>query len=123
MPEFIYGPVGFHEDLALIADALEKLAHELGSELLQDCGLPPDDPGLALVREHQEAELEDDVRYHLRLLLEEADHSTQRLRITFVQGESYDFCRVPVQIYEVLMNASAKGTYYNDHIRGRYQCF
>ena len=51
------------------------------------------------------------------------DPSTQRLRITFEQGDSYDFCGVPVHVYEGLMSASSKGTYYNDYIRDRYQCF
>jgi len=51
------------------------------------------------------------------------DQSTGRLRITFEQGDSYDFCRVPVHIYEGLMSATSKGAYYNDHIRDRYQCF
>ena len=51
------------------------------------------------------------------------DKLTQRLRITFEQGDSYDFCRVPVHIYEGLMRASSKGSFYNDHIRDRYQCF
>lgn len=70
MPEFIYGPVGFREDLALIADAIERLNKELGGELLNSCGIPNDDPGLIVVRQYAEAELEDDVRYHLKLLLE-----------------------------------------------------
>ncbi len=51
------------------------------------------------------------------------DQSTQRLRITFEQGDSYDFCGVPVHVYEGLMTAFSKGTYYNNHIRDRYQCF
>jgi DNA helicase-2/ATP-dependent DNA helicase PcrA len=70
MPEFIYGPVGFREDLALIADAVAKLSIELGDELLKDCGIPNEEPGLLLVRRHAEGELEDDVRSHLKLLLE-----------------------------------------------------
>lgn len=51
------------------------------------------------------------------------DPSTRRMRITFEQGDSYDFCGVPLYVYEALMRASSKGTYYNDHIRDRYQCF
>jgi hypothetical protein len=51
------------------------------------------------------------------------DQSTSRMRITFEQGHSYDFCRVPIHVYEGLMRASSKGAYYNDHIRDRYQCF
>lgn len=51
------------------------------------------------------------------------DQSTRRMRITFEQGDSYDFCAVPHHVYEALMRASSKGAYYNDHIRDRYQCF
>jgi len=51
------------------------------------------------------------------------DQPAQRLRITFEQGDSYDFCGVPVHVYEGLMRAPSKGAYYNDHIRDRYQCF
>jgi hypothetical protein len=50
------------------------------------------------------------------------DQPTQRMRITFEQGHSYDFCGVPVHVYEALMSPSSKGGYYNDHIRDRYQC-
>jgi hypothetical protein len=51
------------------------------------------------------------------------DPETQRMRIEFQQGDGYDFCGVPAQVYEGLMNASSKGSYYNDYIRDRYQCF
>ena len=51
------------------------------------------------------------------------DQSTQRMRITFTKGDSYDFCGVPYHVYEGLLSASSKGTYYNDHIRDRYQCY
>jgi hypothetical protein len=51
------------------------------------------------------------------------DQSTRQMRITFEQGDSYNFCGVPLHVYEALMRSSSKGTYYNDHIRDRYQCF
>lgn len=51
------------------------------------------------------------------------DPSTLRMRIIFEQGDGYDFCGVPSQIYDGLMRAVSKGTYYNDYIRDRYQCF
>ncbi len=50
------------------------------------------------------------------------DQSMRRMRITFEQGDSYDFCGVPLHVYDGLMSASSKGAYYNDHIRDRYQC-
>jgi hypothetical protein len=50
------------------------------------------------------------------------DPATQCMRIAFVEGHSYDFCRVPSQIFDGLLRAASKGSYYNDHIKGRYQC-
>ncbi|PZO37769.1 MAG: KTSC domain-containing protein [Pseudanabaena frigida] len=50
------------------------------------------------------------------------DESTQQMKIRFKQGKVYDFCRVPKHIFQSLMSASSKGTYYNDHIRDKYQC-
>ncbi|HBD20260.1 MAG TPA: KTSC domain-containing protein [Arenimonas sp.] len=50
------------------------------------------------------------------------DPSTMRMKIRFAQGDTYDFCRVPAHIFQGLLNARSKGTYYNDHIRDRYQC-
>ena len=51
------------------------------------------------------------------------NQSTNRMRITFEQGNSYDFCGVPIHVYDSLMRASSKGGFYNDHIRDRYQCY
>ena len=48
------------------------------------------------------------------------DAHSMQMRILFKQGRTYDFCRVPVQIYRGLMDASSKGTYYNDYIRDKY---
>jgi ATP-dependent DNA helicase UvrD/PcrA len=70
MPEFIYGPLGFREDLVLIALAVERLHEELGSEPLKACALDPDDSGLALARDREDVDLEEDIRHHLRLLLD-----------------------------------------------------
>ena len=50
------------------------------------------------------------------------DPTTMRMRIRFVQGDTYDFCGVPAHVFNGLLNSSSKGSYYNDHIRGRYQC-
>ncbi len=50
------------------------------------------------------------------------DPQIQRLRIQFVQGHSYDFCRVPEHIYRGFISASSKGRYYDLHIRDRYHC-
>lgn len=51
------------------------------------------------------------------------DASSRRMKIRFVQGETYDFCNVPADRYQSFMSSHSKGTYYNDHIKDRYQCF
>lgn len=50
------------------------------------------------------------------------DAASMRMRILFQQGHTYDFCRVPENVYQALMNAYSKGSYYNDHIKDRYHC-
>ena len=50
------------------------------------------------------------------------DEQNMQMKITFQQGHTYDFCRVPKNIFEALRRAPSKGTYYNLHIKDRYQC-
>jgi hypothetical protein len=50
------------------------------------------------------------------------DEQTRRMKITFQQGHTYDFCGVPRHIFEGLLGAVSKGSFYNDHIKDRYQC-
>jgi hypothetical protein len=50
------------------------------------------------------------------------DVTTMRMRIRFAQGETYDFSRVPAYIFQGLLDARSKGTFYNDHIRDKYPC-
>lgn len=50
------------------------------------------------------------------------DPQTRRMKIRFSQGDTYDFCRVPEHIFQELLHSRSKGTYYNDHIRDKYQC-
>ncbi|WP_080484233.1 KTSC domain-containing protein [Burkholderia vietnamiensis] len=50
------------------------------------------------------------------------DPSTMRLRILFMQGHSYDFCRVPANVHGGLMSAPSMGSYYNNFIKDRYRC-
>lgn len=50
------------------------------------------------------------------------DATTRRMKITFTEGHTYDFCSVPKNVFEGLRHAGSKGRYYNDHIRDRYQC-
>jgi hypothetical protein len=42
------------------------------------------------------------------------------MTIQFTSGGAYDFHGVPPSIFQGLINASSPGTYYNQHIRGRY---
>jgi hypothetical protein len=50
------------------------------------------------------------------------DPANQRMRIIFVEGHGYDFCRVPSSIFDGLLMASSKGGYYNRYIKDRYPC-
>lgn len=53
----------------------------------------------------------------------EYDAPARRMTIWFKQGgQGYDFCGVPADVYEGLLGASSAGTYYDRHIRDRYQC-
>lgn len=51
------------------------------------------------------------------------DPPSQRMKIQFKQGKTYDFCRVPQSVFDGLLSASSKGSYYDSHIRNRYQCY
>ena len=50
------------------------------------------------------------------------DAQTRRMKITFVQGHTYDFCGVSQHVFDSLLRASSKGSYYNDFIKDHYQC-
>lgn len=50
------------------------------------------------------------------------DPLTRRMKITFKQGRTYDFCGVPPEVHQGLLKAGSKGTYYDRIIRDRYQC-
>lgn len=53
----------------------------------------------------------------------EYDPSTRVMQIWFTQGgHAYNFCGVPQAVYDGLRGASSAGTYYDQHIRDRYQC-
>jgi hypothetical protein len=41
------------------------------------------------------------------------DLATNRMKITFKQGNTYDFCRVPLNVYQGLINAPSKGGYFD----------
>lgn len=50
------------------------------------------------------------------------DQVTQRMKIAFHQGRTYDFCRVPAHVFKGLLESNSKGAYYNNHIKDRYDC-
>jgi hypothetical protein len=50
------------------------------------------------------------------------DATTGRMKITFKQGRTYDFCRVPSDVHHGLMTAGSKGSYFDRVIKDRYQC-
>lgn len=50
------------------------------------------------------------------------DPATRRMKIRFKQGDTYDFCRVPLNVFEGFLAASSKGAYYDRYIRDRYKC-
>ncbi len=47
---------------------------------------------------------------------------TRRMKIRFKQGATYKFCRVPEHVFQKFLNATSKGTYYNNYVRDKYQC-
>lgn len=50
------------------------------------------------------------------------DPARRLMRITFAQGNTYDFCGVPQRVFDEFLRAASMGGYYNDHIKDRYQC-
>ena len=50
------------------------------------------------------------------------DPSTSRMKIQFQEGHTYDFCRVPENIFKSFLAARSIGQYYNTYIRDKYQC-
>lgn len=50
--------------------------------------------------------------------------TTRRMQIQFTSSTNpYDYCNVPVNVYEDFLRSSSKGTYYDRHIKDRYDCF
>ncbi len=50
------------------------------------------------------------------------DPGRRLLKITFEQGDTYDYCNVPHSVFEGILNAYSKGSYYNDYIKDKYPC-
>jgi hypothetical protein len=49
------------------------------------------------------------------------DKSTYTLRIIYVSGMTYDYKKVPEQIYVAMKTAFSKGTFLNQYIKGKYE--
>lgn len=52
----------------------------------------------------------------------EYDQDTGRMQIWFPRSGPYDFCGVPIEVWEELLQAPSKGTFYNSYIRDQYEC-
>ena len=50
------------------------------------------------------------------------DPASRQMKIQFQQGHTYSFCRVPQSVFDGLLHAGSKGSFYDRNIRGRYQC-
>jgi hypothetical protein len=50
------------------------------------------------------------------------DDDAGELDITFTSGKIYRYLRVPVEIYEGLLDAESKGEFFNDHIKDSFVC-
>lgn len=50
------------------------------------------------------------------------DGDAQLLEVEFHSGSVYQFRRVPETVHQRLMAAGSKGSFFNDHIKGRYGC-
>jgi KTSC domain len=48
------------------------------------------------------------------------DQGSSTLEIAFHNGGTYQYSGVPSSVYQSLIHASSKGTYFHDHIRDRY---
>jgi hypothetical protein len=44
------------------------------------------------------------------------------LRITFVTGTVYDYLDVTVETYEAMKASFAKGIFFNENIKGKFEC-
>lgn len=49
------------------------------------------------------------------------DAATQRLQIRFCDGRSYEYDKIPEDVYAALLLAASKGRYFNASIRGRFR--
>jgi hypothetical protein len=48
------------------------------------------------------------------------DQARERLTVTFVTGQIYEYVDVPVEVAASFQSAFSKGTFFNTYIRDRY---
>jgi hypothetical protein len=48
------------------------------------------------------------------------DSASRTLEVEFHTGSIYQYFGVPEAVYQTLMRAPSKGTYFHDHIRDRF---
>jgi len=48
------------------------------------------------------------------------DSASRTLEVEFHSGGIYQYSGVPEAIYQDFMRAASKGSYFHDHIKGRY---
>ena len=49
------------------------------------------------------------------------DSDTQKMKIRFKRNKTYDFSRVPEELFLKFLSAKSKGKFYHDHIEGKYR--
>ena len=49
------------------------------------------------------------------------DPALSVLRVRFVSGKVYDYKDVPAKVFKAMKTASSKGTFLNQHIKGKYE--
>ena len=50
------------------------------------------------------------------------DPASRKLEVEFHSRGVYQYSGVPETIYQGLMRAASKGSYFHDHIKDRYRC-
>src|ERR1039458_501934 len=48
------------------------------------------------------------------------DRPSRTMRILFLEGSAYDFEGIPAKLYNQLMEADSKGTFFQECIKGQY---
>jgi len=49
------------------------------------------------------------------------DASSSTLRVVYVSGMVYDYKNVPEEVYLAMKTSFSKGTFLNQHIKGKYK--